>query len=90
MTEQARTITLDGVSYDVATFSEGVQQAVTIYNTFNADLQKAQLDVVKCQAAMQSVGNQITAAVKKELEAAATAANEATVDAAPADAAPAV
>jgi hypothetical protein len=68
MTEQARTITLDGISYDVAQFSEGVQQAVGIYNVFAADLQKAQLDVVKNQAAMQSVGNQISAAVKKELD----------------------
>jgi hypothetical protein len=68
MTEQARTITLDGVSYDVAQFTDGVQQAVAIYNTFAADLQKAQLEVVKCQSAMQSVGNQITAAVKKELD----------------------
>jgi len=68
MTEQARTITLDGVSYDVAQFTDGVQQAVAIYNTFSADLQKAQLEVVKCQSAMQSVGNQITAAVKKELD----------------------
>lgn len=69
MTEQARTITLDGVSYDVNQFSEGVQQAVVIYNTFNADLQKAQLEVVKTQAALQSIGSQITAAVRKELEA---------------------
>jgi hypothetical protein len=68
MTEQARTITLDGISYDVAQFSEGVQQAVGIYNVFAADLQKAQLEVVKNQAAMQSVGNQISAAVKKELD----------------------
>lgn len=74
MTEQARTITLDGVQHDVAQFSEGVQQAVTIYNTFAADLQKAQLEVVKNQAALQSVGNQITAAVKSELAAKAEAA----------------
>lgn len=66
--DQARTITLDGISYDVAQFSEGVQQAVTIYNTFSADLQKSQLEVIKTQAALQSIGAQITSAVKKELE----------------------
>jgi hypothetical protein len=66
--DQARTITLDGISYDVAQFSEGVQQAVTIYNTFSTDLQKAQLEVIKTQAALQSIGAQITSAVKKELE----------------------
>ena len=66
--DQARSITVDGISYDVAQFSAEVQQAVVIYNTFSADLQKAQLDVIKCQAALQNVGSQISAAVKAELE----------------------
>lgn len=66
--DQARSITVDGISYDVAQFSTEVQQAVVIYNTFSADLQKAQLDVIKCQAALQNVGSQISAAVKAELE----------------------
>jgi hypothetical protein len=72
-----KTITLDGISYDVSQFSEGVQQAITIYNSFSADLQKAQLEVVKTQAAMQSVGAQIAAAVKKELEEKKAAAEKA-------------
>jgi hypothetical protein len=79
MAEQARTITLDGVQYAVDQFTPGVQQAVDIYNSFAADLQKAQLEVLKTQSAMQTVGAQITAAVKKELEekkSAAEAANE--------------
>lgn len=85
MTEQSRTITLDGTSYDVAQFSDGVQQAVVIYNAFQADLQKAQLEVVKNQSAMQSVGTQIAAAVRKELEdkAAAATAEAPAVEATP-------
>ena len=80
--DQARSITVDGISYDVAQFSPEVQQAVGIYNTFSADLQKAQLDVIKCQAALQNVGSQISAAVKAELEKkAADAAAAATPDA---------
>lgn len=67
MTEQARTITLDGISYDIAQFSQGVQSAVGIYNAINADLQKEQLAVIKSQAALQSIGAQIGEAVKKEL-----------------------
>ena len=67
MAEAARTITLDGVQYAVEQFSPGVQQAVDIYNSFAADLQKAQLEVLKTQSAMQSVGQQISAAVQKEL-----------------------
>ena len=67
MTEQARTITLDGISYDIAQCSQGVQSAVGIYNALQADLQKEQLAVIKTQAAMQGIGAQIGEAVKKEL-----------------------
>jgi hypothetical protein len=67
MAEAARTITLDGIQYAVDQFSPGVQQAVEIYNTFNVDLQKAQLEVLKTQSAMQAVGAQISTAVQKEL-----------------------
>lgn len=67
MNDQSRTITLDGISYDVGQFSQGVQQAVAIYNAINAQLQTEQLAVVKSQAALQSIGAQIGEAVKKEL-----------------------
>lgn len=66
--DQARTITVDGTSYNVDQFSPEIQQAVGIYNAIAADLQKAQLDVIKCQAALQNVGDQIGKAVKAELE----------------------
>jgi hypothetical protein len=67
MSEQ-RTITLDGATYDVATFSEGVQQAVGIYNTFASQLQVEQLAVLKTRSAMEGLSNQIAGAVRKELE----------------------
>jgi len=69
MQDQARTITLDGISYDVAQFSQGVQNAIGIYNTFNADLQREQMAAMKSQAAMQTIGAQIGEAVKAELAA---------------------
>lgn len=69
MQDQARTITLDGISYDVGQFTQGVQHAIGIYNGFNADLQKEQMAVMKSQAAMQTVGQQIAEAVKAELAA---------------------
>jgi uncharacterized protein with NRDE domain len=62
-----QTLTLDGVTYEVARFSQPVQQAVGIYNTFNAQLQTEQLAVLKTQAALQSVAAQIAEAIKKEL-----------------------
>jgi hypothetical protein len=73
--DQARSITVDGISYDAAQFTDAVQQAVSIYNTFQADLQKAQLEVLKTQAAMQTIGAQIGEAVKKELAEKSAAAN---------------
>lgn len=76
MTEP-RTITLDGISYDVAQFSEGVQQAVAIYNTFAGQLQAEQLAVLKTQSAMQGLGAQISTAVRKELEEKKAAAEQA-------------
>ncbi len=71
--EQNRTITVDNVEYAVAQFSQEVQQAVSIYNAISLDLQKAQLEAMKCQAALQTVGSQITQAVKAELAAKAEA-----------------
>ena len=82
--EPTRTITLDGISYDVTQFSQGVQQAVMIYNKFSAQLQYQQLEVMKTQAAISQVGNQISEAVQKELaakKAAAPAANDQVEDA---------
>lgn len=67
--EQPRTINLDGISYDIAQFSQGVQQAVEIYNIFAGQLKTQQLEVMKTQAALQQVGAQITEAVNKELDA---------------------
>ena len=66
--DQSKTITVDGITYDLGQFSEGVQQATGIYNAIQADLNKHQLEVIKCQAALQNIGAQISGAVKKELE----------------------
>lgn len=65
---EKQTMTIDGVQYEIEQFSQAVQQAVGIYNAFQADLQKQQLEVLKTQSALQNIGAQIVAAVKKELE----------------------
>lgn len=81
--EQTRSITIDGIAYDLAQFSVGVQQAVGIYNKFQTDLNEAQLEVIKNQSAIQTISAQISEAVKKELAAkAAEAANEPSANAA--------
>lgn len=80
--EKTNTITLDGVTYNVADFSQTVQQAINIYNSFTTDLNKLQLEVVKHQAAIQSVSTQIAEAIRKELavKQAAVAANDAVAE----------
>lgn len=69
MSEQTRTITLDGESYELTQFSDQVQQAVAVYNTFTADLQKEQLAVLKTKSAIEALGAQIAKAVRDELDA---------------------
>lgn len=76
MENKSGSVTVDNISYDVAQFSPEVQQAVSIYNAFQADLQKAQLEVIKVQAAIQNVGQQLTAAIKTELEKKAAASKQ--------------
>lgn len=65
--DQVQQITLDGETYETSTFSPAVQQAVQIHGMFQADLKKAQLDVIKNQAALQTIGNQISEAIRKEI-----------------------
>lgn len=64
--EKTQTITVDNVNYDLSTLSDGIKQAVGFYNAINLDLGKAQLEVIKSQAALANIGAQIAEAVKKE------------------------
>lgn len=80
--DQEKTVSIGDVQYKVAQFSPGIQQAVEIYNGIQIDLQKSQIEVVKNQAALQSIGNQITEGIKHEL-AQLEAAKEAAKEAAP-------
>lgn len=82
---QPKTINIDGQSYDVELFSQGVQQAVFIYNKFTAQLQEQQLEVMKTQAALQQVGQQITDAVKKELADSQQSASDQVAESVPVD-----
>jgi len=64
----SRTLTLDGISYNVDQFSQAVQQAVAIHTKFSAQLAEEQLAVLKTQSALQVLTNQISEQVQKELE----------------------
>lgn len=65
--ETPRTITLDGNSYEVAMFSHAVQQLVAIYSRFTLEMNDHQLEIMKTQAALEKVNNQLLEQVKKEL-----------------------
>lgn len=77
MTTQTQTLTVDGITYAVDQFSQQVQSGVQMYSAFQADLQKAQLEVAKTQAAMAMLSGQIQEAVKAELAAKAADAKAA-------------
>lgn len=79
-----QSITLDGISYALDQFTPAVQQAVGIYNAIAADLSKAQIEVVKSQAAMQHISAQISDTVKKELAEKAATEGEPAVEVVPA------
>lgn len=64
---QPSSINVDGENHEIKQFSPGIQQAVFLYNKFNAELQEQQIEVMKTQAALQQIGMQITEAVKIEL-----------------------
>lgn len=66
-TTEAQTITFDDKVYDVSRFSASVQNAIGIYNQFNAELGREQMAVIKTQAALQTLQAQLASAVRKEL-----------------------
>lgn len=64
MDQKSQTITVDGHTYELDSLPANIKQAVAIYNRFNNDLNEAQLAVIKCQAAVSTVGQQIAEAIK--------------------------
>ena len=62
--EQPKLITVDGKAYEINKLSQEIQQAVGIYNLVSADLQKAQLEVVKCQAALSNIADSIANSIR--------------------------
>lgn len=59
-------LTLDGVQYEVDKFGPVLQQAITVYNRFTADLKEQELEVFKTKSALAHLSSQIAGAVKEE------------------------
>lgn len=64
MTAPLTSLTIDGVQHELANLPEGIQNAAGLYQTLQRQLADAQVEALKCQLAVQSVGQQITDAVR--------------------------
>lgn len=68
MTQPIQSLTLNGISYSISQFSQQVQQLTNFYNSLIADQSTESYALMKTQAAIAQVHNQITEIVKDELD----------------------
>lgn len=61
-------LTVDGISYEMASFSDEVRNAMAVFETFAKDLQQEELKALKTRSAMDHIRMQIVTQVKKEVE----------------------
>ena len=61
-------ITVDQKEFDVEQFSDGVKQLIAIMNTWQSQLADERLAVAKTEAALRSLNQELSAAIKAEVE----------------------
>jgi hypothetical protein len=69
MAEELKTLTIDGVEYPIADFSEKVQRLIGIHQAWEADAASKRLEVAKSEAALRDLTREILSIVKEEIEA---------------------
>ncbi|MEM2159640.1 MAG: hypothetical protein QXN55_01645 [Candidatus Nitrosotenuis sp.] len=69
MTEELKTLTIDGVEYQIADFSSKVQQLISIHQGWEADANAKRLEVAKVEAALRDLTREILSLVKSEIDA---------------------
>jgi septation ring formation regulator EzrA len=62
------TVTLDGQTYVVSSLPDDVKSLVDTYDEIRKDLENARVEYIKCQSALNDLGNQIAGAVKRATE----------------------
>lgn len=67
-TPESTLLTIDGVSYELAAFSDEVKNAMAVFESFAKDLQQEELKVLKTRSAMDHIRLQIVTQVKKEVD----------------------
>lgn len=71
--EAPKSLTIDGVDYQVADFSESVQRLVQVHTFWRNDLNTERLAVAKTEAAIRNLDAELTQLVAAELKAKAEA-----------------
>lgn len=69
--QQAQTITIDGVSHNLADFSVEVQKLVSIRNVWEQEVVKAELEYARARAAVRDLDRELLEKLKAELAASA-------------------
>jgi hypothetical protein len=76
MSEQAQTITIDGVQHELAKFSTEVQKLVGIHQNWEHKVVEARLEVARSEAAVRDLARELIAKIQAELSAASAAVVE--------------
>jgi recombinational DNA repair protein RecR len=73
---EPQTITLDGVQYDLAIFSEEVKRYVGLYNIWQKEMQELRLKLIKDEYAISELNRKLVDKMKQEIAAQAQPSTE--------------
>lgn len=62
------TVTIDEVTYSVATLPDEIKSLVEVYDEIRKDHENAKVELIKCQTSLRELGNQIAAAIQKHVQ----------------------
>ena len=63
-----KTLTIDGVEHEVASFGPQVQRLAAIYEIWSQDLEKEKLSVAKTETALNTINKELAVLVQADLE----------------------
>lgn len=70
------TVTIDGTTHAVSSLPDEVKALVDTYDEIRKDLENARVEYIKCQSALNDLGNQIASAIKQTLSEPAAVTSE--------------
>lgn len=66
MSEEVKTITIDGVAYEIDKLSDKVKALITIYSEWGVELKTQRMVVAKSEAALRDLSREIITTIKAE------------------------